>query len=181
MESNSFFNGFTGEPSWQELVEFIAGGAQESQRIEFKSQFYGSGGNENAELAKDLSALANTEGGLILFGINEVAKDDTGELCPIQIDETFDARMRQVISSTVSPHLPFSCWWLRSEPDGTNGVMVVHVPRSPFAPHAISQSKELSYPVRRGTTTAYLREPELARAYELRIMSGNQEKNWSPT
>lgn len=173
---NFFLDQFNGEPSWPELESFVKSGATESQIVEFKSEDHPTGDKGNAEFAKDVAALANSEGGVILFGIAEGEKDGFAVIDPILIDQRLDARLRQLIFSRVSPPISFSSWWLVLESDAAKGVFVLHIPRSPYAPHAVANSNTLMFPVRRGTITTFLAEPDLARAYESRIMSGESRE-----
>ncbi len=50
-----------------------------------------------------------------------------------------------------------------------HGLVVIAVPRSPLAPHAVVVNEGLRYPKRYGATTRYLSEPEVADAYRERF------------
>ncbi len=57
------------------------------------------------------------------------------------------------------------------------GFIVIAVPRSPQAPHAVLVNDALRFPKRNGSTTRYLSEPELAAAYRDRLVgSGAQTR-----
>jgi len=49
----------------------VSDGVPEGQRIEFKSTLPGSTKDERQEFARDVAAMANGGGGLLLFGIGE--------------------------------------------------------------------------------------------------------------
>lgn len=54
------------EPSLEKMREFLHAQTGEHNSIDFKSQWI-----ENATLAKEMLALANSYGGIILFGVSE--------------------------------------------------------------------------------------------------------------
>lgn len=54
-----------------DLTEMVREEETESLEIEFKSQMYGANHEGKKEMLKDISAMANAYGGLILIGINE--------------------------------------------------------------------------------------------------------------
>jgi hypothetical protein len=55
------------------------------------------------------------------------------------------------------------------EPPSAQGFILIAVPRSPNAPHAVLVNDALRYPKRNGATTRYLSEPEVAAAYRDRL------------
>jgi hypothetical protein len=56
-----------------------------------------------------------------------------------------------------------------------HGVLLIAVPRSPLAPHAVIVNNTLRYPRRNGTTTDYLSEPEVASAYRERFAGAHRQ------
>jgi hypothetical protein len=53
--------------------------------------------------------------------------------------------------------------------DGANGFIVVTVPASPQAPHAVIKNEDLRYPIRDGSAKRWMREPEVADRYRRRF------------
>lgn len=105
------------------------------------------------EFAKDVAAMANTRGGLIIFGV----QDKTTVLTGIAPDEVNRQQYAQWIRNHVQPYLPdLDIFELT---DGTKTVLVVDVPASEMAPHfvyggaarATRNSRPRSSPT--GTTT----------------------------
>jgi predicted HTH transcriptional regulator len=83
------------------------------------------------ELAKDVSTMANTRGGLLVFGV----RDKTTELVGIDLDEVNTQQYAQWVRNHVQPYLPDLDFTRLSE-DGVR-VLVVDVPASPMAPHHV--------------------------------------------
>jgi hypothetical protein len=77
--------------------------------------------------------------------------------------------MHQIVAEKV---VPVPVVEVLPAPDPANrgrGFLVIAVPRSPRAPHAVLMNEGLRFPVRHGTTTRYLSEPEVAAVYRERF------------
>jgi hypothetical protein len=118
----------------------------ESDRVEFKREIGLESEREKSEFAKDVSALANTFGGHILFGKED--KRQGGRIIGVD-PQTYDAdKMQQIIAQRCYPPPAFS-----SELIERNGkwFAVLEVPQSDLRPHEIVQSRVVW--VRRDKTT----------------------------
>ncbi len=130
-----------------EIKRIVTERLEETTRLEFKRNLPESG--KGGDLAKDLAAMANAEGGGIIYGIDE----DGGRaknLAPFPVGDTAD-RVR-LIAQTLDEPLNLS--HVSTIPDGDKGegYLVVEVPRSDRAPHFY---KGVAW-VRVGTVTAPL-------------------------
>lgn len=143
--------------TWDE-VEALKGQAQESQALDFKRQI-----GTNPEIAKDIAAMT-VNGGVLIYGVDEDKRTlVAAELTPVSL-KGVEERLHQVAGSRVRPTPDFEVVSIADPSDKTVGVVVVVVPASSQAPH----QWEERYPVRRGTTTEYLAEPEVERLYRQR-------------
>jgi hypothetical protein len=173
----------------------VSSSAQEAFDLDFKAVLYGRGDSDRRALAGDVAALANTAGGVIVLG---VAEDDQARAVAapgVEITDAEVARIRQVIASQVAPMPVVDVLTVPSGTaecnDGTGpgetatgrpddaashrGFIVVAVPRSPAAPHAVLVNDALRYPKRNGATTRYLSEPEVAAAYRERVAGARRQ------
>jgi predicted HTH transcriptional regulator len=88
-----------GDPSdltWDQLESLIANGVEESEDLDFKTSHYENSDKDKRELAKDVAALANSLGGILLIGVKE---DDFGKastLTPVSIDQNQGLTYRQI-------------------------------------------------------------------------------------
>ena len=57
--------------TYEDLMALIAEQVEESTHIEFKRGINKDDGNWRSELAKDISAMANSDGGVIIYGVEE--------------------------------------------------------------------------------------------------------------
>ncbi|MFE4960748.1 helix-turn-helix domain-containing protein [Streptomyces sp. NPDC056653] len=124
------------------------------------------------ELAKDVSAMANTRGGLIIFGV----RDKTTELVGIDPDDVNVQQYAQWIRNHVQPYLPDLDFILLSSPDGSASVLVVDVPASTMAPHHVygtaakdKDQQAAVVPYRDKDHTAWMVEHQIERAYRDRF------------
>lgn len=140
-------------------------------RPDFKRDLYASTEGSKASLATDVAKFANHLGGVLVLGVSDEAGEagEAAEPTLVEISDDAELAMRQAVSARVTP---FPTMDIRAvSVDGTTGYYLVHVPRSPLAPHAVRKpgSDALMYPVRDGTGTRYLSESELADRYRSRF------------
>ncbi|MGW1550268.1 AlbA family DNA-binding domain-containing protein [Streptomyces sp. NPDC002346] len=122
------------------------------------------------ELAKDVAAMANTRGGLIIFGV----QDKTTVLVGIDPQEVNRQQYAQWIRNHVQPYLPdLDIFELT---DGTQTVLVVDVPASEMAPHFVygtagrdKEQQAAVVPYRDNDHTAWMAEHQIERAYRDRF------------
>lgn len=143
--------------TWAE-VEALKGQAQETQALDFKRQL-----STTLEIAKDITAMT-VNGGVLIYGVDEDKKTlVASEITPIPL-KGVEEKLHQVAGSRVTPAPDFDVASIANPADETTGVVVVVVQASSLAPH----QWDSRFPVRRGTTTEYLAEPEVERLYRQR-------------
>ncbi len=117
-----------------DLNQLVTEELEESVRLEFKRQLPPSGQNE--DVAKDISALANTDGGIILYGIAEENRR-ASKLFPFDLKGTVD-RVNLIAESLDDPvHLKQS-FSIASQESQDLGFLIVEVERSERAPHVFN-------------------------------------------
>ncbi|MFI2764754.1 helix-turn-helix domain-containing protein [Streptomyces echinatus] len=124
------------------------------------------------ELAKDITAMANTRGGLIIFGV----RDTTCELVGIDPGEVNIEQYAQWVRNHVQPYLPGLTFTVLTSADGATSVLVAAVPASPMAPHLVygtaardKDQQAAVAPYRDRDHTAWMAEHQLERAYRDRF------------
>ncbi|RMB83724.1 helix-turn-helix domain-containing protein [Streptomyces shenzhenensis] len=116
--------------------------------------------------------MANTRGGLIIFGV----RDTTCELTAIDPDEVNTEQYAQWVRNHVHPYLSGLTFTPLTSTDGTTSVLVADVPASPMAPHLVygtaardKDQQAAVAPYRAADHTAWMAEHQLERAYRDRF------------
>jgi len=169
-----------------DIRSLVTSTTQEAFDLDFKLTLYGRGDSDKRALAGDVAALANTAGGVIVLGVGEDDHARATSTPGVELSDTEVARIRQVVASLVAPMPVFDVLTLpdASQSQATSGIgdspgpahgfVLIAVPRSPQAPHAVLVNDALRYPRRNGATTRYLSEPEVATAYRDRVARAGQ-------
>ena len=148
----------------------------ETESLDWKKSLPAKGEEPAREFAKDVAAMANTRGGLIVYGVEE--EPGTARAKAFSSVDNSDAaqrRLRQLAVNGVHPVVPgLQCVPLGND-DGADKVLVLVVPRSPDAPHVIGVRDRLGVPFRYGAATEWLREREIERAYADRFAGRQAE------
>lgn len=160
----------------QSLQRLVDARAREDSDLEFKGAHYAK--DKNDELAKDVAAMLNALGGLLIIGVEEDAQARAANLTPVSITDGEIRRIRQVVAENVRPfaNLDIRPVPASGGPDGY-GYLVVSVPRSPVAPHSVRRSgPAMTFPIRNGETTRFLDESELGEHYRRRFATATSQR-----
>ncbi|WP_443070391.1 AlbA family DNA-binding domain-containing protein [Streptomyces sp. QHH-9511] len=98
---------------------------------------FGSDDKGKEELAKGVAALANHRGGVLVIGMAE-AKGVPSRVFDVDLDDYHLRRIRQVIANNTAPPVPYEPIRAPDPDDATHGILLLAVPRSPQAPHAVT-------------------------------------------
>lgn len=152
----------------RDLQRLIDGRVREEEDLDFKADLYKTNDKDRVELAKDVAALANRRGGVLVLGV----ADENGEavgLSPVAMSEKEELRMRQVLADRVAPTPNVSIRRVPTDSSKELGYYLLDVPASADRPHAVRREIDLRYPARYGAQTRYLSESEVADAYRDRL------------
>lgn len=120
-----------------DIESLVSQQASESRSLEFKRAEVGSKDEDKREFLADVSALANTIGGDVIFGIEQI--DGTARsLCPLSITncDAEQQRLESILRSGLEPRLPRCDFkWIPASP---GQVLIVRVARSWVAPHRVT-------------------------------------------
>jgi hypothetical protein len=125
---------------------------------------------KNPEIAKDVAQLANTSGGIIVLGVKE-QNGCADRSSPVALGDDQERRIREIASERIRPFVTgLSFRSIETSPG--MGYLIVVVPQSGDAPHAVVQeNRALAYPVRDGSKTRWLNEYEVATRYRDRYQA----------
>jgi hypothetical protein len=154
----------------------------EDADLDFKSEdsYTTSGQDGLDELAKDVTALANARGGLIIIGITEDSQGCAESLSEVVVSDKKIGQMYNGLRARVVPYLP-DIWIsnLETAPGSGKGCVLIAVPGSALAPHAVRMTSRPQYSFARrvGRTTAWLEESEIAALYRDRFRLAEEHRD----
>ena len=135
-----------------DLLQMLPEG--ENSEVEFKRDAI-----ENQELAKELVAFLNFEGGVVLLGV-----EDDGTLSGVtrqNVEEWVADACRTKVDPPVVPHLTM----IRNAGPGKD-VLAVRVPQGPDKPYARVHNQRRTYYIRVGRTSREASKDELERMFQ---------------
>jgi len=115
--------------TFTDLQQLVQEQAEESLTLEFKRALPPPG--QNDEVAADIAAMANTEGGVIAYGVGERA-GHANSLHAFSLDRVAE-RLTQIAQSLDGPVTLLEV--LRIEENAGEGYVVVVIPKSERSPH----------------------------------------------
>lgn len=119
--------------SVENLQSLIDNEIEESTELEYKSSFATENPKWKEELAKDVSAMANANGGTIIYGIREKEGNNgraiPNELLPIPYTKMSKDKLSQLLSSNIQPVID-NVEITVIPNDDNSGFFVVQVPQS---------------------------------------------------
>ena len=142
----------------------VDAGQRETRQLDFKQELPGRTNADKKELAKDVSAFANSSGGVLVFGVVEeegVAREARG-VSVANLDQEIP-RLRQIIRGNLDPKVP-NVEFHHVDGFSDGPVLLIRVPRSWSAPHMLTTNDSRFYS-RRGTQNLPLDVGEIRTAF----------------
>ncbi len=177
------FERLTGQPldAWSGLEQLIDAEVPESSTLDFKRLPYNDPNKDkqaqNDELRKDVTALANAIGGILVLGMTD-NDGKPGVLQSFGDLEAVEGQLRSVIGNRIWPPIDHVQIEPVRKPSTTTGCLLVIVPASPRAPHAVEPHADkdaLKYALRVGRHTQWLQETQVADRYRNRFEAAREQ------
>ncbi|MFI6296622.1 helix-turn-helix domain-containing protein [Nonomuraea sp. NPDC050790] len=155
--------------------------AAEAADLDYKERVHAKNEEQKVEFCKDVVAMANDRGGLLVIGVKEDGQRAIPEeVTKVDVSDSEQRRLHDVLLN-VSPHpLQVAILAVEDPDDPRHGVLLVLVERSGLAPHALLDTRDkthhrdgwLRFPIRNGAATRWMLEPEVATRYRDRVTAG---------
>ena len=114
-------------------------GAREGPQLEYKGSLGPFSDKAKFELVKDISAFANANGGLIIYGATQTEDGAISALPGLSVEsaDLVSSQVDLIVNDNLDHRIPGFSHRFIDAPDGRRFLMV-RVPRSPLAPHMIT-------------------------------------------
>jgi hypothetical protein len=136
----------------------------EGPRLDFKRDLPGRDNSAKNEFLKDVAAMANADGGDLVYGIEE-AEGAASVLAPITAESSDDVsrRLGQMLDSSIEPRV--SGIQIKAVPTEPGYCLVVRVPPSYDGPHRYSVDGKSRFVLRNNTHTPEMSYDQLRDAF----------------
>lgn len=155
-------------PMTNELLNnAVAAGVGETDGLDWKSELPAAKGLPQTDFPKDVAAMANSGGGVIIYGVREAQKAATARVDVGEVDEAYERSLRSAAITAITPPV-FGLNVLRLGAEGHRAV-VVEVPASVDGPHLIFKNDYFAAPVRNDSDTVWMKERQIEAMYRARF------------
>ncbi len=154
--------------SYKDINElFYHGKLIESQTVELKRDLsYDKNGKlDNKEFAKDVTAMANAEGGLILLGIDEKAL----EICGINVtigNQKIEDWICNVLNDLVDKTIDYQLHQITLNDDETKKIVIIDIAKGLNKPYYVMIDKKSIVYIRKGTSVFPAKPSDIAIMYQ---------------
>jgi Putative DNA-binding domain len=152
--------------TWQDVLDFCSVGLPEGTTIDYKRDI-------PSELERTIAAMANTSGGVVLIGVDE-DRSTTKPVAPplgLSLTRGLPEKVTNVCIANITPPLVPEIAVI-PDTSGQQVVVVVRVPQSHQAPHAISRNTKVY--LRRGSVNS---PEDLASIDELEWLKSGRQRS----
>lgn len=145
----------------------VAAALRETDDLDWKDRLPPQKGLPDTDFPKDVAAMANYGGGVLVYGVVEEEKAATARRDVGELDEHHERALRAAAVSAIRP--PVLGLGIYPVGDPGNRAVVVVVPASTEGPHLIWRNQMFGAPVRNDADTAWMTERQIEAAYRARL------------
>lgn len=143
----------------EDLNTLIKESIEEGTNLEYKDP---RALDNKGEISKDISAMANSNGGTIIYGLCEDNKDHKPTRIEWLDDHKQMERIEQILQANVTPKIDIEINPIFNNQDRSKFILVLNVPKSDKAPHQDHSNKDSRFYWRRnGYTTRQMEHYEV--------------------
>jgi len=158
------------------ITQAVENSVPESEDLDFKQSLPPKESLVQSDVKKDLAAMANYGGGVIIYGVTDSDSRAGTRLDTGAVDDNYIQAYQRVAYNHIMPPLHNVEIIPLVSDDDTHAVAVI-VPASQQVPHMlIGKDKKFNVPIRHGADTDWLAEPEIARLYQQRFNAAMERR-----
>lgn len=142
-----FFTRPTSDLTYEDIEDLTSSDEPESIMLDYKKMVSGSG-REKAELAKDICAFANSQGGYLVIGVEEQRGKPVHPPCGTERmleRQKAEEWIEQVINSNIAQRVNTDIKVIAIPKSDDLCIIVVHVPMSIRMPHMVTGERDNRY------------------------------------
>jgi len=128
------------EITLEDLQHLIDNGIGESKTLEYKKELHIDTGDERKEFLADISAFANCDGGIIIYGIEEDIKTRLpSNICGIIInnEDTMILKIENLIRDSIKPRIPEIKYRVLQIISKKEYILIIQIKPSYIIPHRV--------------------------------------------
>lgn len=139
----------------------------ETDDLDWKSELPPTRNLHQTDVPKDIAAMANSGGGIIVYGVTESQKAATGRRDTGEFTEIHERALRSVAVTAISP--PVFRLEIHRLGDADPRAVAVVIPASIDGPHLIYKNDYFGAPVRNDADTSWMKERQIETMYRARF------------
>lgn len=139
----------------------------EAADLDWKAKLLPERGLADTDFPKDVAAMANTGGGLIVYGVSERAKRAESRVGVPELTESYERSLRRAAVTAIYP--PIFDLTVTSVGSGESNVVVIEIPQSVDGPHLVYKNEYFGAPRRNDADTEWMREGQIETMYRARF------------
>lgn len=148
------------------LDEAVDRGVAETDDLDWKKVFPSMKGLANGDVPKDIAAMANRGGGMIVYGVDEEQRKATRRVPVSDFGENEERTYRSVAVTAITPPV----FGLDIRHIGGDPLTVaVIVPASVDGPHLVYKNEYFGAPIRNNADTIWMKERQIEAMYKARF------------
>lgn len=156
--------GLPPQPITNEMIDAaIDAGITETADLDWKSELPPIKALPQSDFPKDIAAMANSGGGIIVYGVIETEKEATDRCDVGELTENHERALRSAAVTAISPPV----FGLRIHHIGTTGNQVVAIIVD--GPHLIYRKEYFGAPIRNDADTVWMKERQIELMYRARF------------
>lgn len=165
------------EYAYEDILSLISNEVEESIYLDFKdARALDKSENKRKEISKDIASFANSDGGIIIYGITE-ENHKANSVTFIDGNEFTKEWIEQIINSTIQRRIAnVLVFPIRYNGDISKTIYVVKIPKSFDAPHL---SRDKRFYKRFNFESVQMEEYEIRQSYGQKLKSKLVIEQWS--